>query len=306
VERQVLVIGDMLLDVVVTPSGPIRTDGDIPAGIRLLAGGGGGNLAVRLARRGRSVRLVTALGDDAHGAMLRTACDAEGVALEVQPVARSGVVVILVDTQGRRSMLSDRAPSLVPPPITAGVAAIVCSGYALLDATGDELAGSLRERPPDCRLVIVGAAVPPGDGGRELRARIDAVRPELVVCNRDEASGLLGADDPDVERLAQALGERLETLVVVTDPHRGSAASRADVGLEPRAEASGPPLDATGVGDAYAAALVDVLLGAGWPPDSGDLAAAMRAGAELAAQVVGVVGSQTRVALEQAPLAARP
>jgi sugar/nucleoside kinase (ribokinase family) len=302
---QILVIGDLLLDVVVAPSGPIRSDGDIPATVSLVPGGQGGNLAVRLARRGRSVRLVAALGDDAHGAMLRAACAADGVTLDVQHAARSGVVVILVEPEGRRSMLSDRAPSLATP-VTRSETAIICSGYPLLDATGDELARSLSARPAECRLVIVGSAVPLGDGARELEARIQAARPELVVCNRDEGTGLLGIDEPDLARLALALGERLGTVAVVTDPRLGSAASRPGLGVVGNVEAAAPPHDTTGAGDAYAAALVDGLLDAAWPPTSSALAGAMRAGAELAAQVVGVVGGQAPVALEQARLAARP
>lgn len=305
-DGQVLVIGDLLLDVVVSPSGPIRTDGDIPAEVSLLPGGGGGNLAVRLARRGRSVRLVAAVGDDASGAMLRAACAADGVQLDARHAARTGVVVILDTPDGRRSMLSDRARGLATPINRRDAKAIVCSGYALLDAAGDELARELRARPTKCRLVVVGSAVPSAAGAGELRHRVLAARPELVVCNRDEATGLLANDEPDLARLAQALGERLATLVIVTDPRTGSAASRGDVDRVNTVEAAAPARDTTGAGDAYAAALVDGLLDAEWPPTASALAGAMRTGAELAAQVVGVVGGQALVPLEQAQLAARP
>jgi sugar/nucleoside kinase (ribokinase family) len=299
-EGEVLVIGDLLIDVVTSPSGPIRTDGDIPAAIGLLPGGQGGNLAVRLARRGRRVRLVASLGDDRHGALLRAACVADGVTLDAMPAARTGVAVVIVDADGRRSMLSDRAPTPAAPDLGTPAGAIVCSGYALLDATGVDLARSVGARPPGCRLAIVGSAPADAGGARELAARIRDAGPQLVVCNRDEAQALVAAYEPDLARLATMVGERLATLAVVTDPRSGSATSRADVGLVSRIEAVDTPRDSTGVGDAYAAALVDRLLDAPWPPTSSLLAGAMRAGAELAAQVVGVVGAQARVPQEQA------
>jgi ribokinase len=303
-DEEILVIGDLLLDVVVAPTGPIRTDGDIPAAVSLLPGGQGGNLAVRLARRGRSVRLVAALGDDTHGTMLRAACAADGVSLDARRAGRSGVVVILLEPDGRRSMLSDRAQGLAGRVIRGDEAAIVCSGYALLGTTGGDLARELAGRRAECRLVILGSAVASSKDAGELVARIHAASPDLVVCNRDEAADLLAIDEPDLARLAHGFGEHLETVAVVTDPRLGSASSRADVGIAGTVETA-PPRDATGAGDAYAAALVDALLDSSWPPTSTALARAMRAGAELAAQVVGVVGAQTVVPLEQA-VSARP
>jgi sugar/nucleoside kinase (ribokinase family) len=305
-DGEVLVIGDLLLDVVVSPDGPMRNDGDVLAAVRLLPGGGGGNLAIRLARRGRRVRLVAPLGDDLHGRMLRAACATDEVTLDALAAPSSGVVVVLVDRDGRRSMLSDRASSPAVPAIGNDMGAIVCSGYALAGSTGGELASRLDARRPGCLLVIVGAAIASTEAARELTSRISGARPDLVVCNRDEAAGLIAAEhEAEPSRLAGELGARLGTLAIVTDPQAGSAASRSDAGRIPRVEADGAPRDSTGAGDAYVAALVDGLLDGPWPPTSESLDAAMRAGAALAAEVVTVVGAQTRVPLEgAAPIAA--
>jgi sugar/nucleoside kinase (ribokinase family) len=305
-DGEVLVIGDLLLDVVVSPGEPMRIDGDVHAAVRLLPCGGGGNLAIRLARRGRRVRLVAPLGDDLHGRMLRAACATDGVILDALAAPRSGVVVVLVDRDGRRSMLSDRASSPTVPAIGNDTRAIVCSSYALAGSTGGELARRLGARSPGCRLVIVGAAVASTEAARELASRIRGASADLVVCNRDEAMGLLAAgDEAEPSRLAGALGARLGTLAIVTDPQGGSAAGRPDAGRVPRVEAEGAPRDSTGAGDAYVAALVGGLLDGPWPPTSESLDAAMRDGAALAAQVVTVVGAQTRVPLEgAAPIAA--
>ena len=66
----------------------------------------------------------------------------------------------------------------------------------------------------------------------------------------------------------------------------------------------GPMLDATGSGDAFAAALLVALTGTGtaaWPPSAGALAAAMEAGNRLGAQVSRVLGAQGRVEGEAVP-----
>jgi ribokinase len=300
--RPIVVMGDLLLDVIAAPAAPMQTDGDVPAAIRLLPGGQGANLAVRLARCGRTVRLIAALADDAAGAVLRDACATEGVTLEALPAARSGSVVIVVDPHGRRSMLSDRVAGIAPTQVDPDVAT-VCSCYALLDPTGAELADLLVGRTPGTFLALVGCAVEPSDAAATMLARMRATRPELVICNRDEAAALVGTNDVDLASLAATLGSRLETLALVTDPSHGSVASLAGAGVVPRAVAYGATRDTTGVGDAYAAAVVDALVDGDWPPGPSELAAAMRAGAVLAAQVAGVSGAQTRVALESRPAA---
>lgn len=301
----ILVIGDLLLDVMVTPAGPMRTDGDVPAAVRLLPGGQGGNLAVWLARRGRSVRLAAPVADDAAGALLRDACAADGVQLEPIAAARSGTVVILVEADGRRSMLSDRAAGLAPVRLIAD-AAIVCSAYALRDASGSELAQSLAGRAADSFLAIIGCAVEAGPAATELLARIRTSHPQLVICNRDEAAALVGSGGQDVQALAAALGSQLDTLALVTDPRRGSASSRGDVGVVPRADADGHSIDTTGSGDAYAAAVVDLLVDGDWPPEHGALEAAMRAGAVLAGRVARRSGAQARVPAESRDVAPEP
>ena len=57
-------------------------------------------------------------------------------------------------------------------------------------------------------------------------------------------------------------------------------------------------VDATGAGDAYAAALIAALMGTAWPPDVSTLRAAMEAGSLAGGLVSRVLGAQGRVAGE--------
>jgi sugar/nucleoside kinase (ribokinase family) len=88
-------------------------------------------------------------------------------------------------------------------------------------------------------------------------------------------------------------------VVIVTVGADGSAAVAEGMRLEAAApQLSGPMLDATGSGDAFAAALLVTLTGTkkvSWPPTADALTAAMEAGNRLGAHVSRVLGAQGRV-----------
>ncbi len=279
----IAVIGDCLLDISVRPSGPIRAGADAPAAIRLSPGGQGANVAVRLARRGARVRLITGLADDAAGRFLREAVEAEGVELAALPVPASGSVVALLDAEGERTMLSDRVSLAV-----GGLAELLTdatwvhvSGYALLDTEGARVARELAVRPVQSRLSVGGGSLPPGDDAVSFGELLRVAGPDLLILNRDEAAAL-GAHTPGC-------------LAVVTSGRSGSAATAPGMPPihVPAPADDRPVLDTTGAGDAYAAALVDELahLG-GWPPPPAELQHAMAVASRLGADVARVEGAQ--------------
>jgi sugar/nucleoside kinase (ribokinase family) len=299
------VVGDLSLDIVVAQSGPQRFGSDVPAKIRIGPGGQGANVAVRLARQGADARLVAAMADDTPGRLLREALQAERVSLEALEVARSTVVLALLDDMGERTMFSDRQ-TLDAAPIAdalAGVGWIHCSGYPLLDdRTGDQLAELLGARAEGVRLSVAGGSVP-GEPARvsRLRLRLAAARPDLLLLSAEEAESLLGTRPASGLTAARSLAG-LAPLILVTSGVDGSAAAAGDVELElPAHELPGPMLDSTGSGDAYlAAALVTLADATAWPPDAALLEAAMQRGSRLGAEVARVVGAQGRVASEPA------
>jgi len=187
------VVGDCLLDVTVASSGPIVRGGDEPARIELGPGGQAANVAVRLARGGASVRLITPFADDAAARLLREAMTAERIELVPLAAERSGTVVALLDG-GERTMLSHRVPFPASAGQTlAGAIAdagwIHCSGYALLDAQADALAATLAGRRAGARLSVGGCAVPSENLAR-FRDRLIVTSPDLLVLNRVEAAAL--------------------------------------------------------------------------------------------------------------------
>lgn len=300
-----LVVGDAILDVTVAPSRPVRAGGDVPAVIRLGPGGQGANVAVRLARRGERVSLVTPIADDAGGRLLRESLAAEEVAVVPMPVTRSAVVVALLDAGGERSMLSDR--QAISAKDLAGALDdgdwIHVSAYALLDdVNGDRLAGALGTRNAGVRLSLAGGSIPPEPALVDrFLARVEAARPDLLVVSRDEASALLGRPSEMARDAARRLAERAPVVIVTAGGAGSAAASGGSVIAVPAPEVPGRTLDATGAGDAYVAALLSRLAAATWPPDQVALQAGMEEGSRAGALVARVVGAQSRVAGERRP-----
>jgi sugar/nucleoside kinase (ribokinase family) len=301
---RVSVVGDSTLDVTVRPAQVPRAGADVPARITLSPGGQGANVAVRLARAGVTVRLATAIADDAAGRFLSAALEAAGVVLELLPAERSGTVIALLDAAGERAMLSDRV-TLEPAAVgTAGIDAdwVHCSAYALADdATGDALAALLGSLPGATRVSAGGGSLPPDAAlaGR-LRKRLVAARVSLLLLGRDEAVSLLDAPLPSLAAAADALATVFPGVIsVVTGGGAGSAAAGPGFALSVQAEEQATAvLDATGAGDAYAAALINALLAEAWPPDVPTLRAAMQAASRAGGLVSRVLGAQGRIAGE--------
>jgi ribokinase len=274
----VSVIGDALLDVHVAPSTPPRPGEDVPAAVRLSPGGQGANLAVRLARRGAQVTLTCALADDVAGRVVRAALEADGVTLHVIGADATGVVVVLVDDRGDRTMMSQRVPFAAAAERATSDWLLV-SGYVMLEPAGEALARSLAGTPG--RRVLVGCAVP-DDLAAGWRSAASALAPDLVVMNARE-----------IDRL----GNEGTHGTAVTDAG-GATATIGMASADVRVPAGSEAVDTTGAGDAFAAALVSGLLDAEWPPGQAVLERAIREAVELASAVARAPGAQARVETE--------
>src|SRR5437870_3926705 len=86
----VLVVGEALVDVVA------RSDGSVVE----VPGGSPANVAVALARLGVEVELLTALGEDARGDLVRRHVDASGARVVAARVAQTAVARATLDIDG--------------------------------------------------------------------------------------------------------------------------------------------------------------------------------------------------------------
>lgn len=285
-------LGDVNTDVVVVLAGEPAPGSDRPASITTRGGGAGGNVAAHLAQLGTSVRLVGCVGDDPAGAGLSAELSAAGVrlALRTVPGAATGTVVSVVETDGSRSMLSDRAANLELTPGDVVVPArgghLHLSGYTLLHPRPRTAGlGALdAARAAGCTISVDPASTEPLRQYGVERFLADTEPATLLLPNAAEARLLTGC--ADVEEAARTLAGRYPVVVVTLGPDGALWVTRDEIVHRPAHPAA--VVDTTGAGDAFAAGLLSVWLAA--PPVSPGVA--LDAGLARAALVVSRPGAR--------------
>ncbi len=256
-QPRILVVGEALVDVVPDGFGDPR---DLP-------GGSPANVAITLGRLGRDVRLVTVLGDDARGRLVRAWLEASRVqVLAQQPGSgRTSSAAVTLDASGAATYDFDLVWDLGEVPDeedcdvlhVGSIATILDPGAdAVLEAVRRHHGRALVSLDPNARPILTpdrAAAV----------ARVE----ELV-----ELSGVVKVSDEDLEwlfpgrtpvEMATRWATRGPGLVVVTRGSDGAVAVRPDGRV---LEVPGVPVvvaDTVGAGDTFSGVLVDTLLALG-------------------------------------------
>jgi ribokinase len=278
-------------------------------------GGKGANQAVALAQLGVPVALVGVVGDDAAGAAVRAQAAADGIDVScvgVRSGATTALLVDLVEDGGRRLVEDVPAAVLLTPDDVERAVEQIAAGQVLsiqLQQPGETVRAALAAAPRNAVVVTDGA---PADEATRTAVleRADVVRADVA-----EVAALAGrpVDGPDAAADAAAelltAGPRLVALATGgagdlvawrAGPSLGSAATELEA--DPRwadgdllvPHVGGRPVDPTGGGDAFVAALTATLLGGAGPEDAAWAAAA------AAALTVGRAGG--RPALDPAAL----
>ena len=238
-------LGDLLLDVIVRTDGAAGPDSEGTAETRVGAGGQSANVAAWAVELGAQARFVGKRASDAAGEVSSAELAARGVEV-VGPVVdgRNGVVVSLVDGEGRRTMLSDRgvAPLLRAEELEMswlrGCGALHLSGYSLfrnpIAEAAAKAAGAVQALGGRLSVDLSSATGIRAAGRETFLRRLELLRPNVVFGNEGELEEL-GAEPP------------AETVVVKRGPDGFTVGGR-DVPAAP-AEV----VDTTGAGDALAA-----------------------------------------------------
>ena len=279
---RVVVVGDLAVDVLVAPSEAPTPGRDVPARILTTGGGSGANTAAWLAHLGVEATLVARIGDDAAGREAVADLRVSGVrtAVAVDADAATATVVVLLDADGERTMLSDRgaAAALAPVdlPSLAGVDHLHLSGYVLRDA-GSRAAGL--GALAAAQAAGATTSLDPQATGMVPAALLNGI--DLLLPNADELEALTGSSDPaSAATLLGGVGA-----VVVT--HGAAGASWVDGGGVRSAPAQAVQVvDPTGAGDAFDAGVL-----AAWLAGTGP-AAALRAGCAAGAAAVSRRGAR--------------
>jgi ribokinase len=282
--REVVVIGDVMLDVVVKPDVDIAPTSDTPSRVRMSRGGSAANMAEALARAGHHVTYVGACGDDLAAQIFEDSLRSVGVDVALErTLATTGVVVALVDAEGQRAMMTDRGANsslsnaFVKRQLERDFDHLHLSGYTLLDPrtidVGRVALATARELKQStsidvCSVAPLVAMTP----ARFLEAAHGA---SMLFANEEEAVVLSGRTDVNgaVERLALDFDE-----VVVTLGQHGARARRngTDYSVD---SSSDDVIDTTGAGDAATGTYLGVRLCEGSVDEA--LAGAMAAASEV-------------------------
>ncbi len=277
----IMVLGDIAVDIVSRLAVPLVRGSDAAAAVSIMPGGSGANVAVWLARLGQAVTFIGRVGTDWFGRWLADDLTREGVtpALVYDPRRRTGVIQVLVEPDGERTMVPDRGANAfwsadeVPADLIARARLLHVVGYVLLDA--DSRRGALRAMA-EARAAGVPISLDPSShapllalaptGFWELIGHVTVLLP-----NRHEAQVLSGQARP-IDAL-RTLQEHASIVAIKLDREGCLAAAAGQVW---RASAPAAQIvNATGAGDAFNAAFL-----ARWLAD-GDIAAACREGVAL-------------------------
>ena len=265
------VVGDLVEDVVVWPSGPVRRGSDTPARVHRARGGSAANVAVAAARH-VPTRFLGCVGDDAPGDLLVAQLEAAGVEVRVQRRGRTGTVVVLVDVDGERTFLPDRGAAADLGPLAADdladVAVLHVPAYGL---HGGRTAATLR----DVLATTTAQVSLDASSWAVLREISDLpgllARASVLFANEDERREL-------PERLPCRVVEKHgadPTVVVHPDGRRWSFPVEAVPDVR----------DSTGAGDAFAAGWLSAMM------EGLDLEARVRRAHALARRVLASPGA---------------
>ncbi|MGY6497846.1 MAG: carbohydrate kinase family protein [Microcella sp.] len=290
---RILVVGDVINDIVVLPSQPLRPDTDTPSTVIATPGGSAANTAAWVGWHGTPVDFVGLVGAGDAEHHRRIFAEA-GVTPHLRESTTRGTGTIVIIAEGeQRTMLTDRGandeldPASVTDELLASASILHLTGYGLVNAftAADVAALIARAREHGVRV-----SLDPGSvgfisdyGPQEFRRAVSGV--DLLLPNLAEARLLIGQPEAPPAHAASVLLD-VAPVVLLTDGARGVIiADRSGVVHELTVDAV-PVVDSTGAGDAFGAGVL-VALASGQ-----DMRAAAAQGMRAAAIAVSRAGGR--------------
>jgi sugar/nucleoside kinase (ribokinase family) len=247
---RLLALGDLTLDIVVTPAGPIATGSDTPGAIQFRIGGSAANTARAFAGLGGRAEFIGSVGDDRVGDRLRAGLREAGVVDRLKTVAgqQTARLIVLLSADGQRTFITSRgaADHLAAADISRewfeGADVLHLPAYSLLNRPLCKAAGAAAGYAHEAGALVsvdLASSEPLRAFGAEAAWQAVAdVRPDVLFATEDEAAVL-----------ARSLTD-LAALVVIKLGSRGCRILIGDVQFNvPGQPAS--VADSTGAGDAF-------------------------------------------------------
>ena len=288
--KKILCIGDLALDVISQLKEPINYGNDTASRISSHPGGQAANVATWITRTHSKAQLVARVGNDPVGFALISDLDKYGVEhMNLMHSGRpTGVVVILVDSNGERTMFPDNGANadleVTDLPPLDDVDGVYLSGYALLDFRSRESVLAMITK-----IKAAGKPIyfdPTTTGAMKIVSREEVLTwvslMDGILLNSEEALYL--GDAKDVEGAEKNLTAYTPLVVIKLGSRGAMAVHNATVAKVSAVTTS--VVDTTGAGDSFAAGFIPKWL------ETNDLGAALSAGTALAAKCVATVGAR--------------
>jgi fructokinase len=255
-QPRVLVVGEALVDVVPDRDGRPQ---DLP-------GGSPANVAITLGRLGRDVRLVTVLGADRRGELVRTWLEASNVTVHAEPPGsgRTSSAVVTLDASGAATYEFDVVWDLGTVPTgqhdalhVGSIATVLAPGAdVVLEAVRAHHGRALVSLDPNAR-----PALTPDHPAAVARVEELVALSDVVKVSDEDLEWL--HPDRDPVATAQRWATLGPALVVVTRGGEGAVAVRPAGAVLPVPGVPVRVADTVGAGDTFSGVLVDALLGLG-------------------------------------------
>ena len=288
--KKILCMGDVALDVIAQLKEQINYGNDTASRISTHPGGQAANVATWITRTNNKAHLVARVGNDPVGFALISDLDKYGVEHKglMNSGRPSGVVVILVDSNGERTMFPDNGANAdlevsdLPP--LDDIDGVYLSGYALLDFRSRDAALGMIKKFREKKIPIF--FDPTTTGAMKAVPKTEILNwvsmCDGIILNNEEARYL--GDSDDIEEAEEAL-QKLTPLVVIKLGSRGATGVHKDQFAKVPAVTTNV-VDTTGAGDSFAAGFIPKWL------ETSDLEQALSAGTALAAKCVATVGAR--------------
>lgn len=289
---RLICVGDIMQDVSAVIAGPIYWGSDTVATVRMQGGGSPANVAAWAAFTNFPTLMVGRVGNDLAGEAMIKELQSVGVETHVtrDPVHHTGMVVLLVDEKGERTMFPDPGanrflnyqdfPALQPKDV------LFVSGYAFLYP---ETRAAVVQYIEEAKKMGIPVGIDPGSAGYISTGNHDGAIDtmlsvaDLIIANEDEARVLTGkSDNWDA---CEDLAARGMTAVVKLGA-RGAIAIQDGKRYERPANEVPVIVDTTGAGDAFAGGFLTAFaVGA-------SMEECLHAGVNTASTCVGRIGAR--------------
>lgn len=260
------VIGDVVQDVVVWMQEELRPATDTRSEITMRRGGSAANVAAFAAPR-HPTRFIGRVGDDLGGHVVRRELEERGVDVRLQVGDATGMIVVLIDEHGERTMFPSRGASArierAEDAALEGVEMLHLTAYSL---DGEPSATSVLDAARRVQAAGGGVSFDVSSTGlidlygrdRFVEVLLD-LAPAVISANADEAAllGLVEGGRPGP--LSARLGETVVLARAGQDPTRIIVGG--EVGASVPVRPAEVVRDLTGAGDAFNAGFLTARLG---------------------------------------------